>query len=55
MAHLAEIRVELGHRVAELVHVLGQQLVSIGYPVVQVTHLVVGEAPVNDRYPGINT
>lgn len=44
--YLAEVGVEVNHAVAELLHVLCQQLVCVGYPVVQVAHLVVRVAPV---------
>lgn len=47
--HLAEVGVKVHHAVAELLHVLRQQLVYVGYPVVQVAHLVVGEAPAAGR------
>lgn len=47
--HLAEVGVKVHHAVAELLHVLRQQLVYVGYPVIQVPHLVVGEAPAAGR------
>lgn len=40
--YFAEIGVEVNHAVAELFHILCQQLISIGYPIIQVSHLVVG-------------
>ena len=46
IGYLAEVGVEVHHAVAELLHVLRQQLVRVGDPVVQVAHLVVRVAPV---------
>lgn len=43
--HLAEVGVKVHHAVAELLHVLRQELVCIGYPIIQVSHFVVGESP----------
>lgn len=40
--YLAEVGVQVHNTVAELLHVLRQQLVCIGYPVIQVSHFVVG-------------
>lgn len=40
--YLAEVGVQVHNTVAELLHVLCQQLVCIGYPVIQVSHFVVG-------------
>lgn len=45
--YFAEIGVEVNHAVAELFHILSQQLISIGYPVIQVSHLIVGVSSVN--------
>lgn len=47
--HLAEVGVEVHHAVAELLHVLRQELVCIGYPIIQVSHFVVGESPEAER------
>lgn len=41
--YFAEVGVEVHHTVAEFLHILCQQLVGIGYPVVQVSHFVVCE------------
>lgn len=41
--YLAEVGVKVHHTVAESLHILCQQLICIGYPVVQVSHFVVGE------------
>lgn len=43
--HLAEVGVKVHHAVAELLHVLRQELVCVGYPIIQVSHFVVGESP----------
>lgn len=40
--YFAEIGVQVNHAVAELFHILSQQLISVGNPVIQVSHLVVG-------------
>lgn len=47
--YLAEVGVKVHHAVAELLHVLCQELVCVGYPVIQVSHFVVGEAPEAER------
>lgn len=43
--HLAEVGVKIHHAVTEPLHVLRQELVCIGYPIIQVSHFVVGESP----------
>lgn len=50
--YLAEVGVEIHHTVAEFLHILSQQLVCIGYPIVQVTHFVVGETSEKPEYRG---
>lgn len=47
--YLAEVGVQVYHTVAEFLHILCQQLVSIGYPVVQVSHFVVRETSVRAK------
>ena len=42
---LADVGVEVHNGLAELVHILGEELVSIADAVVQVIHLVVSEPP----------
>lgn len=42
MFYLAEIGVELHHTVAEFLHILSQELVSICDAVVQIAHFIVG-------------
>lgn len=42
--YLAEVGVKIHHTIAELLHILGQQLVCVSYPVVQVAHFVISEA-----------
>ena len=42
--YLAEIGVEIADTVAEFFYVLREKLVSVGYSVVQVAHLVVSES-----------
>lgn len=39
-SHLEYVGVEFSHSVAKLFHVLSEQLVGVGYPVVEVSHLV---------------
>lgn len=48
MHHLAKIGVELHHTVAEFLHILSQELVSVCYAVVQIAHFVVGVPSEND-------
>ena len=43
--YLAHIGVQLSKGVAKFLHILGKQLVGIGDPVVQVSHLVERESP----------
>lgn len=47
--YLAEIGVKIHHTVAELLHILCQELVRIGDPVIQVSHFIVGEASEEHR------
>lgn len=50
--YLAEIGVKIHHTVAELLHILCQELVRIGDPVIQVSHFIVGEASEEHRNTG---
>lgn len=43
MSYLAEVGIKVHDAVAEFFNILRQQLVWIGYPVVQIAHFVVGE------------
>ena len=49
--YLAYVGIELSQSVTEFLHILGQQLVSVSNPVVQIGHLVEGEPPME----GIST
>lgn len=44
LRYLAKVGVQVNDAVAESFHILRQQLVWVGDPVVQIAHFVVGEA-----------
>lgn len=53
--YLAQVGVEVDHTVAKFLHILCEQLVCVGYAVIQIPHFVVGETSEGARRDLTNT